>query len=129
MPRKSNLPPGSGFKKGQSGNPKGRPKDLLGKKMRQLTAEEFAEIANLIIKGSIEELRAISKDESQSALRVMIAAVAVKTISKGDMDALDKLLNRLVGKVKDHVQVTGMNGGPQVILTMPLNGSEAPENG
>jgi hypothetical protein len=108
------------FKKGQSGNPKGRPPDMLGKKMRQLTAEEFAEIANLIIKGSIEELRAIAKDDSQSALRVMIAAVAVKTIQKGDMNALDTLLNRLVGKVKEHVEHT--NSDVQVILTMPDNG-------
>lgn len=100
---------------------------MLGAKMRQLTAEEFAEIANLIVKGSIEELRAIAKDESQSALKVMIASVAVKTISRGDMNALDTLLNRLVGKVKDRVEVTGANGGPQVILTMPENGSEAPK--
>lgn len=93
------------FKKGKSGNPKGRPKDQLGKVMRQLTAEEFAEIANLIIKGSIEDLRKIARDDKQTALKVMIAATAVKIISKGDMSSLDTLLNRLVGKVKDQVSM------------------------
>lgn len=114
------------FKKGQSGNPNGRPKiDPHIKAMRQLTAEEFAEIANLIIKGSIAELRAIAKDEKQSALRVMIAAVAVKTIQKGDMVALDVLLNRMVGKVKEQLQLT-TEGTVSVNLTMPANGREAP---
>lgn len=117
MPR--NPPPdGKKFRPGISGNPAGRPKDVLGKKMRQLTAEEFADIANLIVKGSIEELRAIAKDESQTALRVMIASVAVRIISKGDMDNLDKLLNRLVGKVKDVVQVSNIDG-PQVVVMLP----------
>ncbi len=116
------------WKKGESGNPKGRPPDMLGKKMRQLTAEEFAEIANLIIKGSIEELRAIARDDSQSALRVMIAAVAVKTISKGDMHALDILLNRLVGRVKEQVEISGKDGGPQVIAYIPDNGKTAPKD-
>ena len=95
-----NLKP---IKKGECRNPTGRPKDLLGHKMRLLTAEEFAEIANLIIKGSIDELRKIAKDDNQTALKVMLSAVAVKIISKGDMNALDTLLNRLVGKVKETV--------------------------
>lgn len=112
------------WKKGQSGNPKGRPPDKLGKVMRQLTAIEFAEIANLIIKGSIRELRAIAQDDSLPAIKVMIAATAVKIIARGDMHALDILLNRLVGKVKDQVEHTGNSLAAQVILTMPSNGSE-----
>lgn len=95
------------FPKGVSGNPAGRPPDVLGRQMRQLTAQEFAEIANLIVKGSIEELRKIVKDESQSAIKVMVAATAVKIISKGDMHSLDILLNRLVGKVKDQIEHSG----------------------
>ena len=101
---------------------------MLGKMMRQLTAEEFAEIANLIIKGSIDELKAIAKDSKQTALRVMIASVAVKVIHKGDMGALDTLLNRLVGKVKERVEVTGANGAPQVIAYIPDNGKAAKED-
>ena len=95
--------------------------------MRQLTSEEFREIANLIVKGEIAELKEIAKDDTQSALRVMIAAVAVKIIQKGDMGSLDILLNRLVGKVKDQIEHTGGDGGPVVVLTMPANGSEAVE--
>ena len=117
------------YKKGQSGNPKGRPPDMLGKAMRQLTAEEFREIANMIIKGSIDQLKAMSTSKDSSALKVMIAATVVKIISRGDMHALDILLNRLVGKVKDQIEMTGRDGGPQVILTMPRNFKEAENPG
>lgn len=115
------------FQKGQSGNPAGRPPDVLGRKMRALTAEEFREMANLIVKGDMNELKEIAKDPNQTALRAMIASVAIKITERGDMHSLDIFLNRLVGKVKEHIEVTGANKGPQVIFHTFLNGSEAPD--
>ena len=95
--------------------------------MRQLTAEEFAEIANLIIKGPIDDAKkAIAKDSKQTALRVMIASVA-KVIHIRHV-ALDTLLNRLRKKVKERVEVTGANGAPQVIAYIPDNGKAAKED-
>jgi hypothetical protein len=32
-----------------------------------------------------------------------------------------------VGKVKDHMQVSGIAEGPQIILTMASNGKEKPK--
>lgn len=93
--------------------------------MRQLTAHEFAEMANLIVKGEFDEIERIDREKDGSALRCWIAAVAVKAANAGDMDALDKLLNRLVGKVKDHVEHSGTAPAQVVRLYLPPNGREA----
>lgn len=104
-----NLKP---FPKGKSGNPAGRPPDVLGKAIRQLTASEFAELANLVIKRDLMSLQAIGKEQGASALKVWIAAGVVKAIQKGDLYTLDIFLNRVIGRVKEKIEVTGVDGGP-----------------
>ncbi len=110
-------------KGGPSPNPKGRPPNLFNSQIKQLTAGELAEIANLIVKGNLPALKAIAKSENATVIQVMVASVAVKIITKGDMAALDTLMNRIVGKVKEHVEVTGKSA-PQVLVTLPSNGYE-----
>lgn len=112
------------FKKGQSGNPLGGKLHNPELRMiKHLTQSELIEIGNLVIKNNTDRLREIAKDPQASVIKVMIASVAVKIISKGDMHALDVLLNRLVGKVKDQVAVTHQTSGRVVIKTYK-NGSE-----
>lgn len=113
------------FKKGQSGNPAGRPPDALNRVMKKLTKNELEEIANLIVKGTVAELKKIAQSKNTQALRVMFAAIVVKIIERGDMDAFDKLLNRLIGKVKDDVDITSNAGTPTVIVNLPNNGKAA----
>lgn len=116
------------FKKGQSGNPSGgRAHDPALRMIRHLTKAELVEIGNLVIKNNMEELKKIGKDPNASVIKTMLAAVAVKIITKGDMHALDVLLNRLVGKVKDEVEHTGTLHAPQVVVTLPSNGREVRE--
>jgi hypothetical protein len=123
--RKNEPPKEYRFKKGQSGNPSGKPKeDPRLKMLKNLTKTELVEIGNLVVKGNLTELRAIAKDESCPVIKAMIASIAVKIISKGDVHALDILLNRLIGKVKDEVEHTGRLDMPIVQITMPSNGRE-----
>lgn len=115
----ANLRP---VKKGEpSRNPKGRQiENPEMKKIKNLTREELVEVGSLVLKGSVDELRAIAKDGKATALKCMVAAVAVRTISKGDPQALDALLNRLIGKVKEHIEVDGLNlGTQQVVIMLP----------
>lgn len=118
-------PKHSQFKKGQSGNPLGgKLQDPQLRMIRHLTKVELIEIGNLVIKNNIDELKAISKDPNASVIKVMIAAVSVKVIEKGDMHSLDVLLNRLIGKVKEEIHTTGTLNIPQVRVTLPSNGRE-----
>lgn len=93
------------IKKGEVRNPLGgRAHNPELRAIKRLTEDELVEIGSMIVKGSIEELQAVGKDKNCSAIKAMMAAVAVKAINKGDHMALDALLNRIVGKVKDRVE-------------------------
>jgi hypothetical protein len=97
------------------------------KMLKHLTKQELIEVGNLVIKNNREELVKLAKDPKASVITTMIASVAAKIISKGDMHALDILLNRLIGKVKDEVSHSGLvTNVAKVTLTMPANGSEKP---
>lgn len=127
MTTKRVMPKGKPFPKGVSGNPLGgkmHNKEL--KAIRRLTAVEVAEIGGMILQNNLAALKAIAKDPDASVLKTMIASVAVKTIEKGDAHALDKLLDRLIGKVRDEIKVTSV-GNPLVtaqVVVLPSNGRE-----
>ncbi len=109
--------------KGVSGNPNGRPAlspEL--KKFKNLTKKELVEVGNLVIKGDLDALRAVAKKPGATVLQIMLAAICIKVIQKGDMSTLDILLNRLVGKVRDEVHNTG--NASSVVVTLPSNGRE-----
>ena len=93
------------WKKGQSGNPSGgKLHNPEIRKLKNLTEAEIVEVGSLVVKGSIKELQELSKNPNCSALTAMMASVAAKAINKGDGAALDILLNRIVGKVKERVE-------------------------
>lgn len=111
------------FKKGKSGNPLGgKLHDSEMRMLKKLTKEELKEVGNLVLMNNVDELRKIGRDPNASALKTMLASVCVRVISKGDMQAFDTLLNRLIGKVKDEIEHTGSN--LRVNLTLPRNGTE-----
>lgn len=118
-----------GFQKGEIANPYGGgPNAPLARRIRTLTRKELIALGNLVVQGNVHELRRIKKDIAHSStLKVMLASVALRVIEKGDVAAMEALLNRLIGKVPDKLHHEGLNDiGPQVIVTVPSNGREAP---
>lgn len=117
------------FQKGQSGNPEGgRKHDPELKKLKNLTQAELIEVGTFIVKGKMSELRALMKNPDTSALQAMVAGLAIKTMSKGDPAAFNALMDRLLGKVKEHIQHSGEIGGaPNVIIKIPDNGRSSKE--
>lgn len=117
------------WKKGQSGNPEGRPPDPPElKRLKNLTKRELVDLGNLVVKGDVDTLRKLASNGKSTALVAMVAAVCERVIREGDMQKLDILLNRLIGRVKEEVQHSGEiggNGSAQVIVTLPSNGKEA----
>ncbi len=114
------------WKKGQSGNPLGaaiHSPEL--RKVRQLTKAELAEVGNLVLKNDYDAILELNESPTASVLQRMLAAIAIKVIEKGDMSAFDILLNRMIGKVKDEVNLT--HNLPQVTVLIPSNGREAKE--
>jgi hypothetical protein len=100
--------PGKRFKKGNKANPLGagaHNKEL--KSIRRLSQEDIAEIGNLILEGNLDKLKEVRSNPASTVLKVWICSVAINAINKGDPSALNVLLDRIVGKVKDNISLSG----------------------
>lgn len=126
------------IKKGEVRNPTGKgggPNPELTE-LRRMSAHQVAEIGTLIVSKNLTKLQDIINDaigtktkppnpnSKHSALKVWMARVALKGIGKGDPHALDVLLNRIVGKVKDRIEVGGLDGGPVRALVGAMSAEE-----
>lgn len=119
------------FKKGQSGNPLGgKLHNPVLRAIKRLTAAEVAEIGALILSKNFNGLKKLVEDaksndaSKSSALKTWIATVAMKGIAKGDAHALDVLLNRLIGRSKEVIELTGAGGGPVRSLVGSMSKAE-----
>lgn len=93
-----NPPVHSRFKKGQSGNPKGRPPKLP--KLDELLAAVMSEERNGL-----------------TAAEAVIRSLLVKA-TKGDVRAAEVLLDRAFGKVKQPTDIT--SGGEPIRVLPPI---------
>lgn len=80
------------------------------KRIRKLTNEEISEIATLLLDGGKEELK--EAEQEGTNLRRWFAKVIVTAIHRGDFHTLDAIFNRIIGKVKETVELTGKDGAP-----------------
>jgi len=89
------------FKKGQSGNPNGRPKKLPH--LEELLADILGE-----------------DKEGITAAEAILRALRAKA-TKGDIRAAEVLLERAYGKAKQGIELSGTNEGPiQIIINDKL---------
>ncbi len=87
------------FKPGQSGNKNGRPKALFTKADVEVS---FQRIATL----NLDQLDAIIKDPKTSNIDASIAAIWKRARTTADYTAMEFLLSRAVGKVKEEIDQT-----------------------
>jgi hypothetical protein len=92
------------FKKGQSGNPNGRPKKIP--ELRELLANVLGD-----------------EKDGKSAAEAILMALRNKAI-KGDVRAAELLLDRAYGKVKQEAELSGNLGITEVIMPKAIEEQE-----
>lgn len=104
MPR--NPPERNRFKKGQSGNPQGsRLHNPAIRALRKLTVETYREVIELVLQGKVSDLQEMAKNPDTPAVQVGIAVAFLKAIKNGDYDVIERIAERIVGKIPEVVTV------------------------
>jgi len=109
--KKGEIPPGANiFKKGQSGNPKGQPRKLATQlKIIGYTKAEASKTIEAMLAMNLVELKEMFENPNSTILEKTIGAALKKSIEKGNLDAINSLLDRTHGKPTDN-QVLNHNG-------------------
>ena len=128
MPRGNKNPsPKTRFVKGgPSANPRGRTPNPAIKALRKLTLETYREVIELAMVGNLAALESVAKDPATSAVQVGVAVALLKAIKSGNVEVLERLAERIIGKIPTVIDVNNnQQSAIQVMLTMPSNGREA----
>ena len=114
------------FKKGQSGNPFGRPplSPHLAR-ITKLTKDEINALFAKYSRMSKEEMTAALQDSKLPSLELWIASGIVNGIRTGDWYNLNLMLDRIFGKPKIDEEMQAENR-PRIVIMLPQNGKEAP---
>lgn len=125
MPRK--LPPEkTRWKKGQSGNPEGARKHHPAlKALKNLTLDTYRDVIEAVCSGNISLLATMAKgdDPKMSALQVGVARAFYAAIQKGDYEVIERIAQRIVGKIPDELNVVSKNLNANV-ETKPIDRKE-----
>ncbi len=110
MPNPNGPPDQHKFKKGKSGNPKGRPKAFVDAKLKQLTMERYKDIIQTVVSKDLSELKAMISDPTKTALEIGVCTSIMRAIKQGDWITIEKIVEKVVGKLHDKVEFTGNVG-------------------
>ena len=94
------------WEKGESGNPKGRPKKLVpSMKIEGYKLTEINDTIQSIISMTVEELKQVWDNPKSTILEKTVAGALRKSLEKGNLESVETLINRVYGKPKEKIEM------------------------
>lgn len=117
------------WEKGESGNPKGRPKKLVpSMKIDGYKLTEINDTIQSIVSMNIEELKHVYDNPKSTILEKTVANALRKSLEKGNLEAIETLINRVYGKPKENLNVESKGETTIKIEIVKNNSSNLPPN-
>ena len=124
-----NPSPSTRFKKGQSGNPGGLKKGVVPKAvLKQWTRLSVAEAYNKYMMMTIPELRRASDSLFLPSLEVVVARAIIRDRLEGELDNMERILDRAIGKVPQRQELGGIDGVPLLPPSIIFQGCDPTPN-
>lgn len=123
MPKPENIEPYK-FKKGQSGNPNGRPRKFVCVLKEQgYKQSEINDTIQVMMSMTLDELKAVWDNPDATVMEKTIASAIKKSIEKGSLYSIETLLTRVYGRPKEIIQ----QSGEITITSLPVEVKPSPE--
>lgn len=117
----ANLKNGVKFKKGVSGNPKGRPRKFVTQlKIEGYKLSEINDTITILLKCTRAEISRIAGSNSNTIMEINIAKAIQADIKAGRISTIELILSRVFGKPKNEITATIKATG-NVKLMLPDN--------
>jgi hypothetical protein len=98
------------FKKGVSGNPEGsRAHNPAIRALKKLTIEIYREVIELAMTSNLAALKEVAEHPDTPAVQVGVAVALMKAIREGDYGVIERIAERIVGKIPDELNVNSKN--------------------
>jgi hypothetical protein len=108
MANNENLKP---FKKGDIGNPNGRPRKYVSELRAQgYKLSEVNDAIQVLMSMTIDELKEVYSNPKATVLEKTIASAIRKSIEKGSLYSIETLLTRVYGKPKEQMDLNASGG-------------------
>lgn len=88
------------------------------KALKNLTIDTYREVIELVLTGNIAALKEMAEHPDTPAIQVGIAAAFMKAIKTGDYTVIERIAERIIGKIPEVVNInsnTNLNATHTVI--------------
>lgn len=112
------------YKKGQTGNPNGRPRKYVSllKEQGYKLSEINDTIQNMMAMDT-NELKSVWDNPSATIMEKTIANAMRKSLEKGSLYSIETLLTRVYGRPKEQSEIDLKSDSTIVVKFMPYNGN------